>query len=585
MKNINKLLLSSLLALLGVGLSLPGQAGWENVGGVVDYDANYTADYPSIANDSGTLYVTWSENNAFVGARVIYAKYFNGSNWQALGGRVSTDITRSAINPVIAVQSGTPCVTWMEDPSGGGIYNLFFKRFNGATWNQLGTPGPLDNYPSENIQDHDLTIYNGTPYVAWSEFTGLPNNRYETFINFYNGSAWEQAGNALIDVQGPSIAFLGATPYVACKTIPGGISEINLKRLNGSIWENVGSGLSNRPADNDIEPALMFQGSTPYIAWSEVLSSRDQIFVKYFNGSTWNALGGSLNNSGAVNAYNPHIAYIDSMPYVSFSEGNNIITKYYSSGWAQEGLNVNVINGVTRSGIVGKSDETHVVAKDGTDLYVKIYMTPTYTNTATPTFTPTFTHTPTYTHTPTSTITKTHTPTATPTITITSTVSPTMTATPTITSTRTITTTETPTATVTDTPTLFISRTVTHTPTITQTSTMTLTCTPTQTQTQTATITQTVTPDRVAFEQALAFPNPGRDVVYFTFTELNVSQASVDIYNMVGERIATITEDDPPGKVTWFVRDIAPGLYYYRLQVLDGSKTKTYDMKKIAVIK
>jgi hypothetical protein len=226
---------------------------------------------------------------------------------------------------------------------------------------------------------------------------------------------------------------------------------------------------------------------------------------------------------------------------------------------------------------------------------LSIYLSsPIGTPTFTPTFTPTYTATPTATATssmtPSGTPTRTATPSGTPTYTATpsSTASPVFTAsdTPTFTATPSVTRTGTgtPTFTPTVTPTATISPTATASPTITPTFTVSLTVTMTKIPSATPTLTPFSTdPD---FVQAYPVPAKGRDV-WFTFFIKGPGRASIDIYNVSGEKVHTLSSSYPGGTrfAHWDIQNAAPGIYLYRVTIEDTSGTRNFAVKKLVVVK
>jgi hypothetical protein len=242
-------------------------------------------------------------------------------------------------------------------------------------------------------------------------------------------------------------------------------------------------------------------------------------------------------------------------------------------------------------------------------------VTPTDTPTVTPTTTttPTFTDTPTSTNTPTdtSTITLTHTPTTTPSFTITPTTTQTntLTHTPTVTPTFTITQTSTFSPTPTTTPTFTyspthtitltktVSATITPTASVTITSTISPTASISPTITLTATATSTVSPSvtttpapwRIGSERVVAYPAPAQgDTVWFYYYVDGPADVVIDIYNLVGEHGHAIRSYHPTAgyqRVSWDIRQVAPGLYFYRLKMKTASGEKQLGIQKLVVVK
>ncbi len=225
--------------------------------------------------------------------------------------------------------------------------------------------------------------------------------------------------------------------------------------------------------------------------------------------------------------------------------------------------------------------------------------TATATRTATATITPSFTRTPTFTatatrtHSPTFTATFTHTPTYT--VTHTATATPTQTASPSFTITRTASPTPTITQTFTVTPTLTISVTSTIsptdsvTPTITQTSTITPTTTVTPTITQTLTASPTYAAMKISEGEVLVYPNPVKGkTLWFYYRCRGASQVTIEVLNVLGERVNTITDNPTEAgivRTAWNISNVAPGIYVYRIKIAGSEGTTTIGWKKFVVVR
>ncbi len=146
------------------------------------------------------------------------------------------------------------------------------------------------------------------------------------------------------------------------------------------------------------------------------------------------------------------------------------------------------------------------------------------------------------------------------------------------------------TATKTATPTISPTRTPTSTITQTLTITQTSTITPTYTITPTPMPTSTVTPWILPVEaEAVAFPNPTTgDQVKFMYSLSEPARIFIDIYNLAGFKIAHLEEKQQPRQsnlvTTWDIRDVAPGVYLYKISfgTLDGRR-RTGKIKRLVV--
>ena len=88
------------------------------------------------------------------------------------------------------MDNDTPYVAFMENLG----FNSYVKKYNGTTWEVVGT-GYINN-TNESGNYPSLDIYNGTPYVTYSgKSLAMLNNRI--YVKRLNGTSWEQIGSVL----------------------------------------------------------------------------------------------------------------------------------------------------------------------------------------------------------------------------------------------------------------------------------------------------------------------------------------------------------------------------------------------------
>ncbi len=360
--------------------------------GGLNVDPGQRARDPAIAIYNGTPYVAWLEYNAS-GIDQIYVKYYSGGSWLPTDGYggLNVDSDQYAYNSAIAMDNGTPYVTWREH-NAPAIYQIYVKYYSGSSWLPTDGYGGLNVDPGQAARDPAIAIYNGTPYVVWREHNA--SVIYQIYVKYYSGGSWLPTnGYGGLNVSGqstyaPAIAMDNGTPYVTWQERnASGIYQIYVKYYSGGSWlptDGYG-GLNVDPGQRARDPAIAIYNGTPYVAWLEYNASGiDQIYVKYYSGGSWlptNGYGG-LNVDPGQHADDPSIAIDNGTPYVTWHESNG----------------------------------------DKYQIYVKYYVpiTPTFTSTptATPPGTTTPTSGPTLTITPTPTITLTMTVTPSSTITI-----------------------------------------------------------------------------------------------------------------------------------------------------------------------
>jgi hypothetical protein len=178
------------------------------------------------------------------------------------------------------------------------------------------------------------------PYVAWSDDS---NGHREIYVRRWNGSSWEEVGsdsasgggisNSSDASFGPSLAFApDGTPYVAWYDYSSGAAEIYVRRWNGSTWEEVGAGSASGGGISDNGgssrfPSLAFApDGTPYVAWEDDNDDDYEIYVRRWSSWSWKEAGADSASGGGVSdndddSYRPSLAFApDGTPYVAWED-------------------------------------------------------------------------------------------------------------------------------------------------------------------------------------------------------------------------------------------------------------------------
>ncbi|MEW6516372.1 MAG: hypothetical protein AB1439_05635 [candidate division FCPU426 bacterium] len=255
----------------------------------------------------------------------LQVKMWNGAAWQAVGGQVATGTF-----PRIAAFNGTPYVSYRR--TGDGY--IAVKKFNGSSWQALGTY--LSKLPCGGNQFSDIAVHNGTPYVVWSQNNGYP---YRIYVKKFESNKWSLVGGDLVVVSDNDSSIIpvmprlaigsDSQPVVAWNEVGRGSGLwIYVKRFNGSSWQLLGSSLSTGKRPNlALSPA-----NEPYVITSD---GNMQIHVRRWNGADWTLVGGNLTLNPQLFADYPDIAFAGETPYAVWFEGilQNETQKLYCKKW------------------------------------------------------------------------------------------------------------------------------------------------------------------------------------------------------------------------------------------------------------
>ncbi|MEY4531927.1 MAG: hypothetical protein RLZZ156_2650 [Deinococcota bacterium] len=279
---------------------------------------------PSLAVQGEKIAVVWLEFNANQGVNQVFVKRLNGNSWQQLGGSLNLDNAKNASRPQIAFIGNNPVVAWLEDTP---TPNLIVKTWNGSAWVVLqaqGLPPSLNLLSSQSVSGLSLAVgSNNLPVVAFAEGTG---GIHSVFVKQWTGSVWEQLGGIYLDIepnkdaQKPSLALDGQNrPVVAWSEE----DTIMVKRWTGSAWEQI-IGSLNSTRTRELSLAVDSLGN-PMVAWSESNTPTPNldtsVFVKRREGSAWVAIGGKLNTLPA--GFSPVLRTQNDTPTLLFFEDNS----------------------------------------------------------------------------------------------------------------------------------------------------------------------------------------------------------------------------------------------------------------------
>jgi hypothetical protein len=409
------------LALAYIPMADPN-AGWEEVGigsasggGISDNSGNSYRPSVSIAPD-GTPYVAWEDDAS--GDYEIYVRRWNGSVWEevgsvsASGGGISNNNTWSGYPSLAIAPDGTPYVAWANGTSENSENDeIYVRRWNGLSWEEVGTGSASGGGISKNSGDSwvpRLAIApDDTPYVAWEDWS---TSDVEIYVRRWNGNWWEEVGAAAASGEGisnnntwsgyPSLAIApDGAPYVAWADAVGWDNEIYIRHWNGSIWTEVGAGsasgggISNNNGDSTRPSVAIGPNGIPYIAWDDASGGNNEIYVRRWNGFSWEEVGtgsasggGISNNNGdslspwaAVAPYdNAYVAWQDD------SDGNaEIYVRRWNESWWEEvgygsasggGISNNSGDSYEPSLAIGPGGKVYVAWHDVSDGDAEIYV-------------------------------------------------------------------------------------------------------------------------------------------------------------------------------------------------------------------
>ncbi len=279
-----------------IQVSSPQQMSWN-----VSAPLNTTPQIGGASITSSRLpYVAWVEyRSGPTHTAEVHVVRYAGTSWTPVGGSLNHNETINAYSLSIANFGSVPWAAWQE-----GGDKLWVARFDGNSWVYVGgsisdcTNCSTDGYPS-------LTSVNGVPWLAYRTLSGV---QVATLIN----GNWSNVPGPFNSSRGlPNIASVGGVPFIAWSQAG---TNLHSQLLRISNFSANGSWVTSPALNVDMNEAarnahIASVGGIPWVVWDE--SSRpyanatelDHVYVREFNGASWDQVGGVLNIDPNQTAY------------------------------------------------------------------------------------------------------------------------------------------------------------------------------------------------------------------------------------------------------------------------------------------
>ena len=214
---------------------------WESLGEYTSFDI---ACHPSLAVYNNVPYVAYKDKASTEETYVV--KFVNGA-WEQVGPTVSNG--QKGTKPILRIHNGELYTMYRRDCDSGSP-KWVVKKFDGTTWNQVGSP--IEILHSEKSGHADFQISNnGQMYIAYQGENSDQTDQRGVVLKF-NGTSWQPLGpnNGIFSdwhVSQLSLYIYNETPYIAYKNGDSSSNPdqskrgfVEVKRFNGSSWERVG---------------------------------------------------------------------------------------------------------------------------------------------------------------------------------------------------------------------------------------------------------------------------------------------------------------------------------------------------------
>lgn len=255
---------------------------WVNVGSNIATTGSSSSHRIAIGSDN-TPYVFYRGTGDTSTTNGVVKK-FNGTSWVTVGPSVAANVYTNTT--ALAIDGNdVPYVSYVSSATSNTM-NIVIKKFDGISWQELGTT----NFATQNMSYFETLVpiafdSQNNPYIVYKDAT-----TYSLIVKKFNGSTWQLLGSGGISFAGNygAIAIKNDVPYVAFLDPQTVVGKGSLKKYEAGNWVSVGPEIFTEGQANSI--SIAFQGSVPYY------SCRDDgnaafATVRKLNGNTWEIVG------------------------------------------------------------------------------------------------------------------------------------------------------------------------------------------------------------------------------------------------------------------------------------------------------
>ncbi|QSQ25214.1 Ig-like domain-containing protein [Pyxidicoccus parkwayensis] len=263
----------------------------------------------------GALLAAYSADDGSSGSEALIVRRWTGSGWEMVGTPVPTSVPSevkvTVRNPLLVVGAdGNPVVAFIRGYKEASLDSLAVVRWDGAQWRPVWdlylSPDRPRIYGAALVVDRK-----GRLVTAWAGLDGVQVLRLEVYgpnqLGHFQRATYE--GQGRISEQSPTLVVdADNRPIVAwAESEQSAAADLYVRRWNGSDWEALGGKLAGptTPGMSVRSPSLIVsKDNQPQLVWSvqpdASVQTEARAYVATWSGTSWSTAPLNPSNSGDV---------------------------------------------------------------------------------------------------------------------------------------------------------------------------------------------------------------------------------------------------------------------------------------------
>ncbi|MDQ1096905.1 MULTISPECIES: T9SS type A sorting domain-containing protein [Chryseobacterium] len=290
MENITFFNFKKALTVCGVGLTvLTSAQQWSNAGSSALVSAGNSSYNNLVVDASGNYYISYYDTTVTKGS----VQKFNGTSWSYVGGSAGITTGIATYNSLTTdLQGNIYYSNQASYPSTG----MEIRKFSGGSW------GMLPMATTSSINFHSITTSPSNVLFAYSSDGSGTVRRYSS-----SSGAWEQVGNSGFPggATFPKIAVGSDNTLYASQITSGvfNVYKINANATSSDTWTLVGGGPVGNAysSDSSFSDIALDGNNIPYVVYVSNTAGGRKLNVKKLSGNVWVQIGAANFSDSIVN--------------------------------------------------------------------------------------------------------------------------------------------------------------------------------------------------------------------------------------------------------------------------------------------
>jgi hypothetical protein len=223
---------------------------------------------PILVFQANTPYIAWNESGEKEWSK-LYVKHWDGKSWISDGPGFGLEERLTTLTPALIFEGKTGHLVWPE-AGDSKVFQIFHATLENGKWSLDSKP--LNHDPMMQAFNPSLTLFKGTPYLAFQE--EKPEGNFNLQLRHLTPGGWEDDGSKIPDnrlkIFNPVLASVEEFLFIAWEEWDAQENpRIAVASLSSSGKIKIEAPLNENLDHFGLHPVLLSEDHRAFLAWKE----------------------------------------------------------------------------------------------------------------------------------------------------------------------------------------------------------------------------------------------------------------------------------------------------------------------------